>query len=136
MVGGFPLLSGGDYWLGYVEGARAGLLTAGMTEKAAEHWLGVLMYREWLGRDDSEALAKKTGPKVTWFGSEDGAPSCRMFDLVGGSAIARRNRADTARLEELGFGVLEFEGLDHIGGLADMDAVGPRLNAALAAAGW
>ncbi|WP_147341143.1 alpha/beta fold hydrolase [Actinomadura logoneensis] len=136
MVGGFPLLSGGEYWLGYVEGARAGLLTAGMPEKAAEHWLGVLMYREWLGRDDTEALAKKPGPKITWYGTGDGEPGCRMYDLVGGSAIARRTRADTARLEELGFTVLAFDGLDHIGGLAATDVVGPRLDAALSSAGW
>ncbi|MEV5572736.1 hypothetical protein AB0L06_22045 [Spirillospora sp. NPDC052269] len=106
-----------------------------MPEKAAEQWMGVLMYREWRGRDDSEALAKKTGPKLTWFGSADGTPSCRMFDLVGGSAIARRNREDRARLEELGFTVLEFDGLDHIGGLAEMDVVGPRLDAALSGTG-
>ncbi|HLI35936.1 MAG TPA: hypothetical protein VKV80_01155 [Streptosporangiaceae bacterium] len=54
MIGGFPLLAGCDYWLGYVQGARAALLQAGLHDKAAEHHLGILLYRE--------GAAATTGP--------------------------------------------------------------------------
>ncbi|GAA4055374.1 hypothetical protein GCM10022214_03210 [Actinomadura miaoliensis] len=136
MVGGFPLLSGADYWLGYVEGARAALLQAGLRDKADEHHLGILMYREWAARDDAEMLAALKGPKILWYGSMDGEPSCRMYDYVGGRAIARRVRDRSEQLRQAGFEVIEFEGLDHIAGLAEAPLVAPRLSAALAAAEW
>ncbi|WP_396447457.1 alpha/beta fold hydrolase, partial [Actinomadura sp.] len=136
MVGGFPLLSGADYWLGYVEGARAALLQAGLQEKADEQHLGILMYREWATRDQAEVLAALKGPKIVWYGSIDGEPECRMYDYVGGSAIARRVRETAGDLRRAGFEVIEFEGLDHIAGLAEAPLVAPKLAAALAAAGW
>ncbi|QKW38333.1 hypothetical protein HUT06_33575 [Actinomadura sp. NAK00032] len=136
MVGGFPLLSGVDYWLGYVEGARAALLQAGLPEKADEHHLGVLMYQEWAARDDAGALAALKGPKIVWYGSVDGEPECRMHAYVGGSAIARRLRDRSEQLRQVGFEVIEFDGLDHIAGLAEAEVVGPRLAEALASAGW
>lgn len=135
MVGGFPLLSGADYWLGYVEGARTAFLQAGLQDKADEHHVGILMYREWSARDDAEVLASLKGPKILWYGSVDGEPECRMYDYVGGSAIARvRDRA--GQLRRAGFEVIEFEGLDHIAGLAEAPLVASKLSAALAAAGW
>lgn len=136
MIGGFPLLSGADYWLGYVEGARAALLQAGLQSEADLHHLGILMYREWAARDDAEVLAALKGPKILWYGSVDGEPECRMYDYVGGSAIARRVRDRAGRLRQAGFEVIEFEGLDHIAGLAEARLVAPKLAAALAAAGW
>lgn len=136
MVGGFPLLAGTDYWLGYVEGARAALLQAGLQDKADEHHLGILLYREWATRDDTATLAALKGPKIVWYGSMDGEPECRMYDYVGGGAIARRLRDRSRELRQAGFEVLEFEGLDHIAGLAEADVVAPRLSAALASAGW
>src|SRR5579875_1524996 len=52
MAGGFPLLAGCDYWLGYEEGARAALIQAGLQGKSNDdHHLGRLFYREWAGRD-------------------------------------------------------------------------------------
>ncbi|MGI5201347.1 alpha/beta fold hydrolase [Spirillospora sp. CA-108201] len=78
MTGGFPLLSGTDYWLGYVEGARTALLQAGLQDKADENHLGILLYREWAARDDTEVLTALKGPKVVWYGSVDGEPGCRM----------------------------------------------------------
>lgn len=59
-----------------------------------------------------------------------------QYDYVGGSAIARRVRDHSEELRQAGFQVIEFEGLDHIAGLAEADVVAPRLSAALAAAGW
>jgi pimeloyl-ACP methyl ester carboxylesterase len=136
MVGGFPLLGGNDYWLGWVEGARTAFLQAGLPDRVAEHHLGILMYREWAARDDTAALAALKGPKILWYGSLDGEPECRMYPYVGGSAIARRVREHAEPLRRLGFAVLEFDGLDHIAGLAAADVVVPRLCAALSAAGW
>jgi pimeloyl-ACP methyl ester carboxylesterase len=136
MIGGFPLLSGADYWLGYVEGARTALLQAGLPDKADEHHLGILMYREWAARDDAAALAALKGPKILWYGSMDGEPECRMYGYVGGSAIARRVRDRAAQLRQAGFEVIEFEGLDHIAGLAEAPLIAPKLSAALAEAGW
>jgi hypothetical protein len=136
MIGGFPLLSGADYWLGYVEGARAALLQAGLKDEADVHHLGILMYREWAARDDAEVLAALKGPKIVWYGSVDGEPGCRMYDYVGGSAIARRVRDRTERLRQVSFEVIEFDGFDHIAGLAEAQTVAPKLAAALAAVGW
>lgn len=136
MIGGFPLLTSHDYWLGYLQGARAALLQAGLPGKAAEHHLGILLYREWSGRDDRAALAALPGPKVLWYGSRDGEPDCRMYDLVGGAAIARRICAQAGELRRAGFDLIEFDGCDHIAALASTDVVAPRLSAALAAAGW
>lgn len=136
MVGGFPLLSGCDYWLGYVEGARAGLLQAGLAAKADEHHMGVLMYREWAGRDDTDALRALTGPKILWYGARDGEEECRMRDVLGGAVIARRVRETTGDLRAAGFEVIELDGLDHIAGLSTTGVVAPRLSEALASAGW
>ena len=136
MIGGFPLLAGCDYWLGFMEGARAALLQAGLPEKAAEHHLGRLLYREWAQRDDRSALAALPGPKILWYGTRDCEPDCQMHDFVGGAAIARRIAAQTGDLRGTGFDVIAFDGYDHIEALASTEAVAPRLSAALATAGW
>jgi pimeloyl-ACP methyl ester carboxylesterase len=136
MIGGFPLLTSNDYWLGYVEGARTALLQAGLQDKADEHHLGILMYREWATRDDSADLAALKGPKILWYGTLDGEPECRMYDYVGGSAIASRISGHTEVLRQAGFEVIEFKGLDHIAGLANGDLVASKLVDALARAGW
>jgi len=136
LVGGFPLLAGSDYWLGFEEGARASLIQAGLADKAVEHQLGRLLYREWGRRDDTAALAALSGPKVVWFGSRDCEPDCRMYDFVGGAAIARQIRSRAAQLGEAGFEVIEIDGQDHIGALATTEVVAPQLIAALMKAGW
>ncbi|HEY7430998.1 MAG TPA: hypothetical protein VH641_09720 [Streptosporangiaceae bacterium] len=136
MIGGFPLLAGYDYWLGYVEGARAALAQAGLQAKADEQHVGVLLYREWAGRDDTAALAALPGPKILWYGSRDGEPDCRMYDAVGGGAIARRIAGQAAGLRRTGFTLIELDGYDHIGALTATDVIAPKLAAALAAAGW
>jgi hypothetical protein len=59
-----------------------------------------------------------------------------MYGYVGGSAIARRVRDRAAQLRQAGFEVIEFEGLDHIAGLAEAPLIAPKLSAALAEAGW
>lgn len=59
-----------------------------------------------------------------------------MYNYVGGSAIARRIRDHSGQLRLIGFEVIEFEGIDHIAGLATADVIAPRLSAGLAAAGW
>ena len=53
-----------------------------------------------------------------------------------GGRIAGRNRADARQLRELGFEVLEIDGQDHIGGLAETDLIAPRILAALGEDGW
>lgn len=136
MVGGFPLLASCDYWLGFEEGARAALVQAGLQDKAADHHLGRLFYREWGRRDDRDALAALPGPKILWYGSRDCEPDCRMYDFVGGAAIARHIHAHSEELRGVGFELVEFEGYDHIGALATTDVVVPRVSAALAKAGW
>ncbi|MGH3377673.1 MAG: alpha/beta fold hydrolase [Actinoallomurus sp.] len=136
MIGGFPLLASCDYWLGFEEGARSALIQAGLPEKAADHHLGRLFYREWGGRDDRAALAALPGPKILWFGGRDCEPDCRMYDFVGGAAIARHIRAHAEELREVGFELIEFDGQDHIGALATTELVAPRLSAALAETGW
>lgn len=136
LAGGFPLLAGYDYWLGYVEAARTVMLQAGLPEKAGEHHMGVLLYRDWNSRDDTAALAALPGPKILWYGSGDGEPDCRMYEVVGGSAIARRIHAHTDDLRRVGFEVIRFDGYDHIGALAGTDVIAPALSAALAASNW
>jgi hypothetical protein len=121
MIGGFPLLASCDYWLGFEEGARAGLIQAGLPEKAADHHLGRLFYREWGQRDDRTALAALRGPKILSYGSRDCEPDCRMHDFVGGAAIARHIRAHAEKLRGVGFELIEFEDQDHVGALATTD---------------
>lgn len=136
MIGGFPLLASCDYWLGFEEGARAALIQAGLPDKAADHHLGRLFYREWGQRDDRTTLAALPGPKIIWYGSRDCEPDCRMYDFVGGAAIARHIRAHAEELREVGFELIEFEGQDHVGALATTDLIAPQLSAALAKAVW
>ena len=135
LVGGFPLLADFDYWLGFEEGARAALIQAGLPDQAGDHHLGRLMFRQWAARDDRAALAALPGPKILWYGSQDCEPECRRTDLAGGAAIARHNHADEPELRDLGFEVVEVAGHDHIGALAEVDVVLPRLAAALAGTG-
>jgi hypothetical protein len=129
MVGGFPLLASRDYWLGFEEGARAALIQAGMPDKAADHHIGRLLYREWASRND-------TGPKILWYGSRDCEPDCRMYDLVVGAAIARTIRSHTEDLHHAGFDLIELDDHDHIAALADTDLIAPQLSTALAKASW
>ncbi|MFS8198392.1 alpha/beta fold hydrolase [Streptomyces sp. CWNU-52B] len=136
VVGGFPLLASCDYWLGFEEGARAALVQAGLRDEAADHHLGRLLFREWGNRDDRAALAALPGPKVLWYGSRDSEPDCRMYDFVGGAAIARHIRAHADALRAVGFELIEIEGQDHIGALATTDVIAPRLLAALGKADW
>lgn len=136
VIGGFPLLASSDYWLGFEEGARGALIQAGMREQAADHHLGRLLYREWGSRDDRVALAALPGPKILWYGGRDCEPDCRMYDFVGGAAIARHIRAHAEELRAVGFELIEVEGQDHIGALATTDVIVPRLSAVLDKAGW
>jgi hypothetical protein len=136
MVGGFPLLASRDYWLGFEEGARAALIQAGLPDKAADHHIGRLLYREWASRNDTAALTAMTGPKILWYGSRDCEPDCRMYDFVGGAAIARTIRSHTEDLHHAGFDIIELDDHDHIAALADTDLIAPQLCTALAKAGW
>ncbi|MBB4930630.1 pimeloyl-ACP methyl ester carboxylesterase [Lipingzhangella halophila] len=136
VVGGFPLLASSDYWLGFEEGARTALVQAGMQDKAADHHLGRLLFREWGSRDDRAALAALPGPKVLWYGSRDCEPDCRMYDFVGGAAIARHIRAHADELRTVGFELIEVDGQDHIGALATTDVIAPQLSAVLDKTDW
>ncbi|ACU74694.1 hypothetical protein Caci_5836 [Catenulispora acidiphila DSM 44928] len=139
LVGGFPLLADFDYWLGFEEGARAALVQAGLPDKAGDHHMGHLMFRQWAARDardDRAALAALPGPKILWHGSQDCEPECRAFDPAGGTAIGRHNHADEPELRDLGFEVIEVAGHDHIGALAQIDVVLPQLAEALAGSKW
>jgi hypothetical protein len=69
---------------------RAALIQAGMQDKAADHHLGRLFFREWGKRDDRLALAALPGAEDRLDGSRDHEPDCRMYDFVGGAAIAAR----------------------------------------------
>lgn len=73
-----------------------------MQDKAADHHLGRLLFREWGIRDDRAALAALPGPKVLRYGSRDCEPDCRMYDFVGGAAIARHIRAHADELRAVG----------------------------------
>lgn len=136
LVGGFPLLADFDYWLGFEEGARAALIQAGLPDKAGDHHLGHLMFRQWAARDDRAALAALPGPKILWHGSQDCEPECRILDLVGGTAVTPHNHADEPELRDLGFEVIELAGHDHIGAMAQLDVVLPWLTEALAGCTW
>lgn len=136
VVGGFPLLATSDYWLGFEEGARAALIQEGLADKAVDHHLGRLLFREWGARDDRTALAALSGPKLIWYGERDSEPECRMHDFVGGAAIARHIRAHAGELRGLGFEVIEIAGQDHVGALVETELVGTRLRAGLAKAPW
>jgi hypothetical protein len=136
LVGGFPLLADFDYWLGFEEGARAALIQAGLPDKAGDHHLGRLMFRQWAARDDRAALAALPGPKILWHGTQDCEPECRPFELGGGAAVRRHNHADEPELHDLGFEVIELAGHDHIGAPAQVDVVLPQLEAALAGSRW
>jgi hypothetical protein len=136
VVGGFPLLASYDYFVGFEEGARAALVQDGLAEQAAEHHLGRLFFRQWAARDDKAALAALPGPKILWYGSRDSEPDCRMYDFVGGAAIARHIRAHADELRATGFEVFEVEGEDHIGALAGTELIAPPLLALLGKTTW
>ncbi|OIK06441.1 hypothetical protein [Streptomyces monashensis] len=59
-----------------------------------------------------------------------------MYDYVGGAAIARRISEHAGELRALGFEIIELDGQDHIGALAETDLIAPQLSAALGRAGW
>ncbi|MGW3954036.1 alpha/beta fold hydrolase [Streptomyces sp. NPDC004752] len=136
MLGGFPLLASNAYWLGCVEGARSAFLLVGEKAKADGHHVDRLLYREWDERDDRPALAALPGPKILWYGTRDCEPECRMHDYVGGAAIARRIAEHAGELRALGFQIIELDGQDHIGALAETDLIAPQLAAALGKSGW
>ncbi|MFY1634487.1 alpha/beta fold hydrolase [Solwaraspora sp. WMMB335] len=136
MVGGFPLLCSYDYWLGCVEGTRMACQSAGLHAQAELAWVSVLLYREWVARDDHTALSRLPGPKILWYGDRDSEPGCAMHDLLGGAAVAQRINAATDDLHRAGFDVLRFDGLDHLGAVQQASIVAPRLAAALGDAGW
>jgi hypothetical protein len=98
--------------------------------------MGVLLYREWAARDDTKALTDLKGPKILWYGTGDSESDCRMYDVVGGGAIARRISDHADQLRSAGFELIAFDGYDHIAALATTDVIAPRLITALATAHW
>jgi hypothetical protein len=91
------------------------------------------MYQAWMQRDDTAALGGLPGPKIVWYGSDDGEPGCTLHAVLSGATVARRIRATAAVLRELGFQVIEIQGLDHAAGLYDTETVADALMKALPA---
>lgn len=131
LVGGFPPLGPWDYWLGAADGARLGYLDAGLSPLAEHAYAGTLMFRAWMQRDDTAALAGLPGPKIVWYGGNDGEPGCALHAVLSGANIARRIRAATGALRELGFEVVEIPDLDHAMGLYDTQTVAAALTSSL-----
>jgi hypothetical protein len=132
LIGGFPPLGPWEYWLGVAEGARLGFLDAGMQAHAEHAYASSLMFRDWMQRDDTGALAELRGPKIVWYGGDDGEPGCTLHAILGSAAMARRIRAATPDLRKLGFQVVEIPGLDHAAGLYNTGTVAPTLADVLA----
>jgi hypothetical protein len=136
MIGGFPLLSSYDYWLGCVEGTRMACQSAGLQTQAELAYVSALLYREWVTRDDRAALTRLPGPKILWYGSRDSEPGCAMHDMLAGAAVAHRINAASDDLHHTGFDVLRFDGLDHLAAVNETNIVTPQLITALREAGW
>ncbi|MDR7274510.1 alpha/beta fold hydrolase [Catenuloplanes atrovinosus] len=136
LAGGFPILGPKEYWMGSAEGARLAYLTAGMRALADNAFATALMYRAWHDRDDRAALTALPGPKLLWYGSDDGEPGCLLRESRPGARLAARVRATRPDLEACGFAVLELPGLDHMSVQASPDAVAARLRVLLADRSW
>ncbi|WP_033345724.1 alpha/beta fold hydrolase [Catenuloplanes japonicus] len=136
LIGGFPILGSKEYWMGSSEGARLAYLTSGMRPLADNAFATALMYRAWDERDDRAALTALPGPKIFWFGAEDGEPGCLLYESRPGARLARRVRTIRADLESCGFTILELPALDHMGVQANPDTVAARLRVTLAGHTW
>ncbi|MDP9795767.1 pimeloyl-ACP methyl ester carboxylesterase [Catenuloplanes nepalensis] len=136
LAGGFPILGSKEYWMGSSEGARLAYLTAGLRALADNAFATALMYRAWHERDDRPALTAIGGPKILWFGANDGEPGCLLHESRPGIRLARRLRETRAELETCGFTVLELPGLDHMSVQTSPDTVAARLRVLLAEQNW
>ena len=136
LAGGFPILGPKEYWMGSAEGARLAYLTSGMRALADNAFATALMYRAWHDRDDRPALTALPGPKILWFGAQDGEPGCLLRESRPGARLAHRVRETRADLESCGFTVLELAGLDHMSVQANPDAVAARLRVLLTDHTW
>lgn len=96
---------------------------------------GMISYFESIvqgGRDEDDEVRKLGGARITFVGSEDqgGAPDGKSGGLAD---LVRKNKDD---LERLGWEVLIFDGLDHMGALERVDVVIPAIRAALDKHTW
>jgi len=113
IAGGFPLLNSYDYWQGHAEGRRSYLLEAGQSMAATICRIISNCYTMMNERGEKALYQNMTGPKIVWFGSQDGEPGCWVYENLIGARIAKRIRKQRSNLEQIGFKVIELEGFNH-----------------------
>jgi len=136
IAGGFSILGPQEYWIGVLEGGRMAILGEGKAKEAALANLSILFYKDLHERDQQEAYSSLTGPKIVWFGSNDGDPDDFLSSMLSMGRIAQKTRRYRAEYERLGFKFIELEGYTHIDAYGAVDVAVPLLKQALKEAGY
>jgi pimeloyl-ACP methyl ester carboxylesterase len=136
IAGGFSILGSQEYWVGVLEGGRMAMLGDGKGKEAALANLSILFYKDLHERDQEEAYSSLTGPKIVWFGSEDGEPGDMLANMLSMGRIAHKIHKYKDKYERLGFEFIELEGYTHIDAYAAVDIAAPKLIHTLKTAGY
>lgn len=139
LVGGYHIIDGSDYWLGFTAAASAARLEDPSTSDFTR--MSILLNRKQAllehGRDNSAAFGEKPGPKIVWVGGDDGSPQdSLMAEVFLGADIARRMRKARSDYELLGFAFFQLDGLGHMPAYEAVDQAAPLVREALIRAGW
>ncbi|MBW2369217.1 MAG: hypothetical protein JRH15_15200 [Deltaproteobacteria bacterium] len=139
ITGGYHILGAQDYWVGFLAGASALMLSNPDTPALARAMMHLNLLQVTLeqNRDDEVSYANMTGPKIVWIGSQDGEPDDELLEVIAyGSKTAQRVRSTKAEYERLGFQFFQLDGLAHQPAYEAVDKAAPLLRQALIKAGY
>ena len=139
LVGGYHIIDGSDYWLGFTAAASAAQMEDPSTSDFTR--MSILLNRRQAllehGRDDGAAFGKMPGPKIVWVGGEDGSPQdSLMAEVFLGANIAGRVRNARSDYQLMGFEFFQLDGLGHVAAYEAVDQAAPLVREALIRAGW
>jgi hypothetical protein len=140
IIGGFPILNSAEYWAGHTAGSTGGLIpqipSADRLDVGVAHFNRQMSVVE-LNRNQDEAFGQLNGPKIIWYGGEDGtARDIGMSSFFWGARNADRIRRDIAQYEALGFQVFELPGLTHNNASLAVDEAAQSIRVALESIGY
>ncbi len=139
LVGGYHIIDGSDYWLGFTAASSTAQLEDPTTADFTRMTIRLNRQQALLehGRDHRAAFGQLSGPRIVWVGGEDGSPQdSLMAEVFLGARIADRVRNARSDYELLGFAFFQLDGLGHVAAYEAVDQAAPLVREALIRAGW
>ena len=139
VAGGYHIIGGTDYWLGFTAASSAAQLQEPTTSDFTRMAIRLNRQQALLEnvRDHRAAFGQLAGPRIVWVGGEDGSPQdSLMSEVFLGANIAERVRRARPDYESLGFHFFQLDGLGHVAAYEAVDQAAPRVRQELIRAGY